>query len=133
MTIQQLKYFVGIVEHKSMNKAAMAMHISQSSLSLSMKNLADEIGMELMCQQGRNLVLTNAGEFFYTNALKIIEAFEKLAIETRQHGEHSNMLSVVSDVIDFSSEILINIKNEQNNIRFFQNNLLKFMYEIFHQ
>ena len=43
MTLQQLRYAVAIAEHKSMNKAAAELFITQPSLSNTIKDLENEI------------------------------------------------------------------------------------------
>ena len=47
MTITQLKYVITFAESNSMNEAAGKLFISQPSLSASIKELENEIGIEL--------------------------------------------------------------------------------------
>ncbi len=47
MTLLQLKYIVKIVECGSMNEASHALYVSQPALSSSVKELENELGIEI--------------------------------------------------------------------------------------
>ena len=47
MTLAQLKYVITVAETKSMNEAAKQLFISQPSLSSAIKDLEEEIGVEV--------------------------------------------------------------------------------------
>ena len=61
MTLIQLRYFLGICEHKSMAQAAIALSVSQPSLSLAVKELENELGVELFLRMQKKLILTQEG------------------------------------------------------------------------
>ena len=81
MDLLQLKYVVAIAESDSVTQAAERLHVSQSALSLSYKRLQEELGVQLFRRQGRRLVLTDAGTFFYRNASMILGQLDKLAYD----------------------------------------------------
>lgn len=76
MTIQQLRYAVTIAEYNSMNKAAEKLFISQPSLSNSIKELEDELGMELFIRNSRGVTVTGMGNEFLAYARQLIEQYE---------------------------------------------------------
>ena len=47
MTLSQLKYVITVAEAKSMNEAAKQLFISQPSLSAAIRELEEEIGIEV--------------------------------------------------------------------------------------
>lgn len=51
MTLQQLRYAITIADSTSMNEAAKQLFISQPSLSSSIRDLEEELGMELFILQ----------------------------------------------------------------------------------
>ena len=59
MTLQQLRYVISIAKNKSMNKAAEELFVSQPSLSSSIKDLEDEIGIELFLRTNRGVLITD--------------------------------------------------------------------------
>lgn len=74
----QIEYFLGIVRNGTMNAAAKALNISQSSLSSALKNLEKELGTPLFDRVGRKLVLNESGKYFLQQA----ESIEGLFRET---------------------------------------------------
>ena len=64
MTLQQLKYALTIADCGSMNEAAKHLFLSQPSLSETMKELEQEIGMQIFLRSNRGIVITPEGEEF---------------------------------------------------------------------
>lgn len=64
MTLQQLRYFIETVKHGSINKAAENLFISQPSLSIALKELEAEIGLDLLIRTPRGITLTIDGTEF---------------------------------------------------------------------
>ncbi|GAA1958628.1 LysR substrate-binding domain-containing protein [Nocardioides panacihumi] len=62
MDLRQLEYFLAVVEHGGVNRAAEALHVAQPSLSQSVRRLERELGNPLFHRVGRGLVLAPAGE-----------------------------------------------------------------------
>lgn len=79
----QIEYFLGIVRNGTMNAAAKALNISQSSLSSALKNLEKELGTPLFDRVGRKLVLNESGKYFLQQAEKIEGLFRE-TIDTLQ-------------------------------------------------
>lgn len=57
-----MEYFLAVVDHGGVTRAAKALHIAQPSLSQSIKSLERELGTQLFRRVGRGLELTPAGE-----------------------------------------------------------------------
>jgi DNA-binding transcriptional LysR family regulator len=72
LDIRQLNNFVALAEERSFTKAAKRVHLSQSAISHSLKNLEDEIGGKLIKRAGHTMLLTQHGEVFYREAKEII-------------------------------------------------------------
>lgn len=64
MNLQQLSYFKTIAELKHFTKAANRLIIGQSTLSHSIQNFEDELGVKLFSRQGKSIALTKYGELF---------------------------------------------------------------------
>lgn len=78
MTLQQLRYFLEIVNSGSINKAAERLFIAQSSLSNAMKDLEKEIDHELFTRTPRGITLTADGTEFLGYARQVLEQTELL-------------------------------------------------------
>ena len=61
MTLQQLIYAVTVADQTSMNRAAQALFLSQSSLSASIHNLEQEIGLTIFRRTNRGVSPTPEG------------------------------------------------------------------------
>lgn len=77
--VRQILYFQKIAELKSMNKAADALYITQSSLSHSIKNLEEELGVTLFERTNKGVILTPAGVKFNQYCGNIIEQLDILS------------------------------------------------------
>ena len=78
MTLQQLRYALMIADCGSMNEAAKQLFISQPSLSETMKELENEIGLEIFLRSNRGIVITPEGEEFLGYARQVTEQYELL-------------------------------------------------------
>ena len=76
MTLTQLKYVIMVADMQSMNKAAKDLYISQPSLSSAIKELENEIGIELFLRTNRGVVLTQKGEEFLGYARQVVDQFQ---------------------------------------------------------
>lgn len=76
MTLQQLKYAITIADCNSMNKAAQTLFISQPSLSASIRDLENEIGITIYKRTNRGITVTPEGEEFLGYARQVAEQYE---------------------------------------------------------
>lgn len=87
MTYEQVKNFLSIVEHGSFKAAAEYLHKSQPALSVSIKNLEEQLGLSLFTRENYRPKLTAAGKSFYQQALKTRESFEELQVLGKELGQ----------------------------------------------
>ena len=76
MTLTQLRYVIAIANAGSMNEAARNLFISQPSLSSAVKDLEEEIGVELFRRSNRGIFVTPEGEEFLGYARQVVEQYE---------------------------------------------------------
>lgn len=72
MTIKQLEQLIAINQHKSINRAAEKLFISQPNLSYSLRSLEKEIGFPLFNRTPRGMELTPNGRIVLDNAYTIL-------------------------------------------------------------
>lgn len=113
MTIQQLKYVIGIAEAKSMNKAANELYVSQPCLSNTIRELEEEIHTSLFVRTNRGIRLTMEGEEFLSYARQIV-ALEEM-IENRYLDEKPKKMkfSVSMQHYTFAVDAFINMVKAQ--------------------
>ncbi|SDJ04588.1 DNA-binding transcriptional regulator, LysR family [Rhodococcus triatomae] len=73
MDIRQLEYFLAVVEHHGVNRAAQHLHVAQASISQSIRQLERELKLSLFHRTGRNLVLNPAGHLLVEPARKVLD------------------------------------------------------------
>lgn len=78
MTLQQLRYAVTIADSGSMNEAAKQLFISQPSLSGTIKELEQEIGIDIFLRSNRGIRITPEGEEFLGYARQVLSQFRLL-------------------------------------------------------
>lgn len=79
MDIRQLQYFVEVARQKSFTKASQKLLVSQPAISKMIKSLEEEWGVTLLNRSERKIVLTDAGELAYEQAVPILQAMENLS------------------------------------------------------
>lgn len=73
MELRQLRYFVAIVDHGSLSRAAVAVHVAQPALTQQLRQLEEELGTQLLHRSAQGVVSTDAGKLFYQHALAILK------------------------------------------------------------
>lgn len=68
MELRQLRYFLKAKELLNFTEAASRLHISQSTLSQQIKQLEEELGIDLFNRFGKRVTLTEAGMLFASYA-----------------------------------------------------------------
>ena len=84
MTLTELKYIVAVAEARHFGQAAERCFVSQPSLSASVKNLEEELGVKLFERGKRGVFLTEAGEQIVAQARRALEEAERVKTVARQ-------------------------------------------------
>ena len=78
MRIGQLKQIIKINEHQSISKAASDLFISQPSLSISVNNLEEELGLKLFERSNTGAIATEQGKEVLKLAENILDLSDKI-------------------------------------------------------
>lgn len=77
-TLQQLRLFNAVGQHKSITRAAEDVHLTQPAVSIQVKRLEERVGMPLFEQVGKTLHLTVAGEEVHAACRDVLRRLEDL-------------------------------------------------------
>lgn len=77
-----MQYFVSVVNCNSFTEAAEECFISQSAISQQIMALEGELGVQLLQREKRKFSLTKAGEYFYKQALIVLDETDRIKNET---------------------------------------------------
>ena len=94
-----------------MNEAAKAMFISQPSLSASVKDLEDEIGIEIFIRSNRGISLTPEGKEFLGYARQVVQQYELIEKRYIDKGEYKKRFSVSMQHYTFAVNAFIEVIN----------------------
>lgn len=78
LNYHHLRYFWAIARERSLTRAAQRLHVSQSALSIQLRQLEDRLGQPLFERRGRQLVLTEAGRIALDHAEAIFRTGDEL-------------------------------------------------------
>lgn len=84
MELRHLRYFVAVAEELNLTRAAEKLFIAQPPLTRQIKQLEEEVGVELFIRKPRGLLLTTGGEYFLEQARQILDKVDATVQDTRR-------------------------------------------------
>jgi len=82
--LRHLRYFVAVAEELSFRQAALRLNISQPPLSMQIKDLEEEIGVQLFDRTNRAIAMTPAGKSFLIDARRILSEARQAEITAKK-------------------------------------------------
>lgn len=103
MTIQQCRYVLEIAKTGSFSEAAKQLFIAQSSLSVGIKSLEKELGIQIFTRSGNGVFLTEEGSEFINYARQICNSYHFIA---ERYGKSARQkLHIATQHYDFIADI----------------------------
>lgn len=92
ISVRHIRSFVAVARHKSLTRAAEALFVTQSALSLTIQHLEEDLGVALFDRSTRRLDVTTAGHDFLPRAENLLREFDSSirdmqALGTRDRGK----------------------------------------------
>jgi LysR family nitrogen assimilation transcriptional regulator len=78
MDLRQLRYFVSIVDHASLSKAAERLHVAQPALSQHVRHLEEELRVKLLIRGARGVTTTEPGRRLHHHARHLLAQLDAL-------------------------------------------------------
>lgn len=136
MELLQLQYFYALAQTQHVTKTADHFHIAQPALTQTIHRLEGELGVKLFQKSGRNIVLTDAGEYLKKKVEPILKSINEIPeeimalAESRKKLLKINVLAasnmVTEAIIEFQKDfggvnfqIVQNTESEQADITVF--------------
>lgn len=114
MTIQQLRYVIGIAEAGSFNKAAEKLYISQPSLTSTIHDLEDELGIIIFNRSGRGVTLTQDGEEFLSSAKQLFLNYENIMERYKNGAESKKKFGISTQHYSFALKSFVEMVKRFN-------------------
>jgi len=81
LEIRNLRYFLAVAREENMTRAAETLHVTQPTLSKTMKALEDELGKKLFVRHSFSISLTEEGELLRNRAEDLVTMADKIEKE----------------------------------------------------
>lgn len=94
MNIQQMQYYAEVCRQENVTKAAAILHMSQSTLSLAMKNIEEDTGLNLFRHVGRNIQLTEDGQALFHEVEKMLKQVKRFESSVKEIAKRHNRLQL---------------------------------------
>ena len=114
MDILQLRYFYEVSCSLHVTNSAQKLHIAQPSLTQTIHRLERELGVKLFKMQGRNIALTEFGEYLKSEVAPIIAAIDRIPVQLAEMSDQNknliriNVLAasgvVIKALVDFRAQ-----------------------------
>lgn len=109
MTLQQLRYIIGIVSGGSISEGAKRMFVSQPSLSNAVKELEEEMGIRIFRRSSRGISLTSEGSEFLAYARQVVEQADLLEERYSPQKPARRIFSLSTQHYDFAVKAFVNL------------------------
>jgi DNA-binding transcriptional LysR family regulator len=74
ISFRQLRVFLEVAQLGSVTRAAQALHLTPPAVSMQIKEIESQVGLQLFDRSGRTLSLSTAGEYFVVHAKRLLAA-----------------------------------------------------------
>lgn len=109
MKLNQLRYAIAVANHKSMNKAAEELYITQPSLSSAIRELEEEIRLQIFVRSNRGITITSEGEEFLGYARQMLDYYRLMEEKYIDNKETKKKFSVSMQHYTFAVEAFMNM------------------------
>ena len=101
MELRHLRCFIAVAEELHFARAAERLHIEQSPLSRTIKELEEDLGEQLFVRTSRSTRLTRAGKLFLEHVPRIFTALQQArdSVKAAANGFHGQLRIALSDGI----------------------------------
>ena len=114
MTLQQIKYVIGIAETGSLNKASEKLYVSQPSLTATIHDLEDELGITIFNRTGRGVTLTNDGTEFLAAARQLYMNYQNVMEKYGENGTIKKKFGVSTQHYSFAVKSFVEMVKDFN-------------------
>lgn len=94
MTLNQLNYFLATCEHLNITQTAKKLNVSQPSLTVAIKNLEEELGVNLFIREKNRIILTQEGKLFLSRVAPFLKTYDDIRSEMINIGIKHNKLRI---------------------------------------
>ena len=106
VTIKQLQAFVAVAQARNFTGAAEKLGLSQPALTMAIRQLEENLGVELLERTTRRVHLSEKGRGFLLSAERLLNEFENAVAHVRAEGQREQIRLSIAAVPSVSTLIL---------------------------
>ena len=122
MDIRVLRYFLTVAREESFSRAADALYLSQPTLSRQIREMEEELGVQLLVRTNRNVRLTQEGQRLRRRAQEIVDLVDKTQEEfASPEGEVAGEIAIgcgETQIMREVAKVAIPLQHEHPGIHF---------------
>lgn len=118
MNITQIKYVLVVADSSSMREAATKLFVSQPALSSSIRDLEDELRIQIFERNNRGISLTDEGREFVTYAKRAMGQYEILEERYLSKDRNKERFSVSTQHYNFAIKAFTDVIKKSNSDEF---------------
>ncbi len=88
LDVLKMRYFAKIAEQGSFTRASSELGVAQPALSLHMRALEDQLGVQLLNRTPRGVIATEAGQTLLSHAQAILRALDQAEAATKEQAKY---------------------------------------------
>ena len=114
MNIQQIRYVLEVADSSSMREASTRLFITQPALSASIRDLEEELGVQLFERTNKGITLTDAGREFVIDAKRAVGQYEILEERYLSRDGERKRFSVSTQHYNFAIKAFTNVLRDND-------------------
>lgn len=122
MQINQLRFLVAVEKYGSISHAAQELYVSQSSISLALINLEEELGTSILLRGKRGVTFTPVGQTILGHAHTILDELEQIQHAVAKEGEISGDLHIAGTshyAMNLITDTMLQCRNQFPNLHIY--------------
>lgn len=112
MTLRQLKYLIEVAKLGSFNAAAQQLYVSQSTLSMAIRDLEVELGIEIFTRTNKGILLTSDGAELVGYAQQVLDQATLLESRYTKTTQEASHLAISTQHYAFCVQAFISLIDE---------------------
>lgn len=100
ITLRQLRIFIAVAAGGNVTRAARELNLTQSAVSTAVRELEQQIGLDLFDRIGKRIRLNRQGDWLLPKARRILDQVQVIADELGQAGRQSFSIGASTTIAD---------------------------------
>ena len=118
MTLQQINYIITIAESHSMNKAAEKLFIAQPTLTGAVRDVENELGIQIFHRTHKGVTATVEGEAFLAKIKRVYQQYEEVMEEYGEEMKFRRRFAVSMQHYSFAVKAFIEMAKHYDSNQF---------------